>query len=163
MDRDGGHCVYCRRRNVRLELDHVRPRATGSDRVDNLVACCRDCNVAKANRPVEEFLADQPELLTRTLERLQRSNLASAAHVNAALPAIIRDLWQLGTPLSFTDAASVSWARQQLNVPKTHCYDATLQGLPTVHDLVVDSRSWLLMVRSGDMGWGYRNPRSGIL
>ena len=36
LDRDGSRCVYCRRRNVRLELDHVRPRAIGSDRVDNL-------------------------------------------------------------------------------------------------------------------------------
>ena len=128
LERDQGRCAYCRSRNVRLELDHVRPRATGSDRVDNLVASCRDCNVAKASRPVEQFLADQPELLRQILQRLQRSNLASAAHVNAALPAIVRDLWQIGIPLSSTDAASVSWARQQLNVPKTHCYDAALQG-----------------------------------
>lgn len=128
LERDQGRCAYCRRRNVRLELDHVRPRATGSDRVDNLVACCRECNVAKANRPVEEFLADQPELLKNILARLQRSNLASAAHVNAALPAIVRDLWKLGLPLSSADAASVSWTRQQLDVPKTHCYDAALQG-----------------------------------
>ena len=128
LDRDNGRCVYCRRRNVRLELDHVRPRATGSDRVDNLVASCRDCNRDKSNRPVEQFLADRPELLEHILSRLQRSDLASATHVNAALPAIIRDLWQIGIPLSSTDAASVSWARQQLNVPKTHCYDAALQG-----------------------------------
>ena len=128
LERDGGRCAYCRRSQVRLELDHVRPRATGSDRIDNLVACCRDCNVAKANQPIEQFLADQPELLQRILERLQRSNLTGAAHVNAALPAIVRDLWQLSIPLSSTDAASVSWTRQQLNVPKTHCYDAALQG-----------------------------------
>ncbi len=128
MERDNGRCIYCRRSNVKLELDHVRPRATGSDRVDNLVACCRDCNIAKANRTIEEFLADQPKLLTSILERLQRSDLAHAAHVNAAMPAIVRDLWQLGLPLSSTDAASVSWARHQLNLPKTHCYDAALQG-----------------------------------
>ena len=67
-------------------------------------------------------------MLKRILQRLQRSDLAHAAHVNAALPAIVRDLWQLGLPLSSTDAASVSWARHQLNVPKTHCYDAALQG-----------------------------------
>ncbi|MCY4560250.1 MAG: RNA-guided endonuclease IscB [Chloroflexi bacterium] len=145
LERDQGRCVYCRRSRVRLELDHVRPRATGSDRVDNLVACCRECNVKKANQPIEQFLTDQPELLKRILERLQRSNLASAAHINAALPAIIRDLWQLGLPLSSTDAASVSWARQQLNVPKTHCYDAALQG----HDFtsVVSLPSRVLVLR----------------
>ena len=128
LDRDQGRCVYCRHSNVRLELDHVRPRAVGSDRVDNLVACCRDCNVAKANQPIEEFLADQPELLQRILKRLERSDLVHAAHVNAALPAIVRDLWTLGLPLSSNDAASVSWVRHQLNVRKTHCYDAALQS-----------------------------------
>lgn len=128
LERDGGRCVYCRRTNVRLELDHVRPRAVGSDRVDNLVASCRNCNLAKANRPIEDFLKDQPALLQRIRDRLQRSDLASAAQVNAALPAIVRDLRQLGIPLRLTDAASVSWHRQQLNVPKTHCYDAAMQG-----------------------------------
>ena len=83
LERDQGRCTYCRRRDVQLELDHVRPRATGSDRVDNLVACCRDCNIKKANQPIEQFLADQPELLQRILTRLNNSALASAAQINA--------------------------------------------------------------------------------
>ena len=128
LERDGGRCVYCGNSRVRLELDHVRPKAVGSDRVDNLAACCRDCNVDKGNRPLEHFLWDRPQLLERILNQLQRSDLAHAAHVNAALPAIVRDLWELGLPLSSTDAAAVSWARRNLNVPKTHCYDAALQG-----------------------------------
>ena len=128
LERDQGRCTYCRRRNVRLELDHVQPRATGSDRVDNLVACCRDCNVQKANQPIEQFLADQPELLQRILTRLNNSALASAAQINAVLPALIHHLRDTGLPLLLTDAASVSWTRQQLNVRKTHCYDAALQG-----------------------------------
>ena len=149
LERDGGRCVYCRRRNVRLQLDHVRPRATGSDRVDNLVACCRDCNVKKANQPIEQFLADQPELLKLILKRLQRSSLAGAAHVNAALPAIVRDLWQLSLPLSSTDAASVSWNRQQLNVPKTHCYDAALQGQEFTTIASLPSRVLVLRPNNG--------------
>ena len=128
LDRDGSRCVYCRRRNVRLELDHVRPRAIGSTRVDNLVACCRDCNAQKGNQPIEQFLADQPELLKRITERLQRSNLASATHINAVIPTLIRELRANGLPLTLTDAASVSWTRQQLGIRKTHCYDAALQG-----------------------------------
>ena len=145
FDRDQGRCVYCQRRNVRLELDHVRPRATGSDRVGNLVASCRDCNVKKANQPVEEFLDDQPDLLARILERLQRSDLASAAHVNAALPAIVRDLWTLGRPISSANAASVAWKRRQLNVPKSHCYDAALQGQS--FDTIVSLPSQALVLR----------------
>ena len=128
LERDQGRCVYCRRSKVRLELDHVRPRAVGSDRVDNLVACCRDCNIKKDNHPIEQFLADQPDLLERILTRLKCSALASATHMNAVLPALIEDLRATGLRVYLTDAASVSWTRQQLNVRKTHCYDAVLQG-----------------------------------
>ena len=128
LDRDQGRCVYCRRSKVRLELDHVRPRAVGSDRVDNLVACCRDCNIKKDNHPIEQFLTDQPDLLERILTRLKRSALASATHMNAVLPALIEDLRATRPRVYLTDAASVSWTRQQLNVRKTHCYDAVLQG-----------------------------------
>ena len=48
--------------------------------------------------------------------------------MNAVLPTLIRDLRTTGLPVQLTDAASVSWARQQLGVRKTHCYDAALQG-----------------------------------
>ena len=106
----------------------MRPRAVGSDRVDNLVACCRDCNIKKDNRPIEQFLTDQPDLLERISKRLKRSALASATHMNAVLPALIEDLRATGLQVYLTDAASVSWTRQQLNVRKTHCYDAVLQG-----------------------------------
>ena len=128
LERDQSRCVYCRRSRVRLELDHVRPRASGSDRVGNLIACCRDCNIKKANRPIEQFLADQPDLLKQILERTRRSALASATQINAVLPKLISELRTTGLPLQLTDAASASWARQQLNVRKTHCYDAALQG-----------------------------------
>ena len=128
LERDQSRCVYCRRSRVRLELDHVRPRASGSDRVGNLIACCRDCNIKKANRPIEQFLADQPDLLKHILERTRRSALASATQINAVLPKLISELRTTGLPLQLTDAASASWARQQLNVRKTHCYDAALQG-----------------------------------
>ena len=46
-----GRCVYCRCSKVRLELDHVRPRAVGSDRVDNLVACCRVATSSRTTHP----------------------------------------------------------------------------------------------------------------
>ena len=128
LERDQGRCVYCRRSKVRLELDHVRPRTSGSNRVDNLVTCCRDCNIKKANQPIEEFLTDQPELLKQILARTKPSALASATHINAVLPKLISEMRATGLPLQLTDAASVSWARQQLNIRKTHCYDAALQG-----------------------------------
>ena len=128
MERDNNRCVYCRRKPARLELDHVIPRAIGSGRVDNLAAACRACNQRKANRPVAEFLADNPALLREIQERLQGPNLRSAAHINSVLPSLIRDLEDTGLPLELTNAASVAWRRRQLRLEKSASYDAALQG-----------------------------------
>jgi len=54
--RDGGRCQYC---SAPAEsLDHVVPRSRGGAHSwDNVVACCRRCNVSKGNRlPVEAGL-----------------------------------------------------------------------------------------------------------
>ena len=80
-----GRWVHCGGSKVRLELHHVRPRTISSDRVDNLVACCRDCNIAKGNQIIEQFLDNQLELLERIPKSPQRSDLVHAAYVNAAL------------------------------------------------------------------------------
>ena len=66
--------------------------------------------------------------MQRILTRLNNSALASAAQINTVLPALIRDLRSIDLPIKLTDAAPVSRTRQQLNVRKTHCYDAALQG-----------------------------------
>lgn len=125
---DDNRCAYCGRKHSRLELDHVVPRGKGSNRIDNLITCCRPCNRAKGNDPIEVFLKDKPELLKKIKERLERSNLASAAHVNTVLPSQVEDLRATSLPVTLADAATVSWNRNQLDVEKTHCYDAALQG-----------------------------------
>ena len=125
---DNNSCAYCGKKHSKLELDHVIPRGKGSDRVDNLVTCCRSCNQAKGNKPIEVFLKDRPETLKRIKDRLERSNLASAAHINSVLPHLVADLQATGLPVTLADAATVSWNRERLDIRKTHCYDATLQG-----------------------------------
>ncbi len=128
LDRDQGRCLYCGTRDTHLEIDHVRPRATGSDQVDNLAACCRTCNQAKNNRPVEDFLAEDPNLLEQVLKRLGRKPLAGATHLNIILPRLIESLEGTGLPVEQCDAATTSWNRRELGIPKTHCYDAALLG-----------------------------------
>ena len=128
FERDQHRCVYCRQSRRRLTLDHVIPRSIGTDRVDNLAAACHKCNQLKDNQPIAEFLADQPALQREITARLQGPNLTSAAHINAVLPALIRDLEATGRPLELTNAASVAWRRRQLGVNKSPSYDAALQG-----------------------------------
>jgi 5-methylcytosine-specific restriction endonuclease McrA len=56
------HCVYCgaalRVRAGRQDgLDHVRPRARGgSNKVENLVACCGTCNASKGDLHLAQWL-----------------------------------------------------------------------------------------------------------
>jgi 5-methylcytosine-specific restriction endonuclease McrA len=55
--RDGYRCQYCglRLHGSELTLDHVIPRAQGgSNRWENLVACCRKDNHRKADRTPEQ-------------------------------------------------------------------------------------------------------------
>ena len=128
-ERDNSRCVYCGTRRRKLQLDHARPRAIGSNRVDNLILSCQECNLAKRNRPIEEFLANKPELLKAILDRVNRSNMAGAAHINAVLPALVRSLEETGLPVHLGDAASATHHRRRLNIRKTHCYDAALLGI----------------------------------
>ena len=56
--RDGHACVYCGDTSD-LTIDHVLPRSRGGDSSwENLVSCCRPCNLEKGHRTPEE--ADMP-------------------------------------------------------------------------------------------------------
>lgn len=76
-------CAYCQASATRLEIDHAHPRSRGgSHRVSNLVIACRACNEAKADQPIEAFLADRSDLLARIQAQL-KTPLADAAAVNS--------------------------------------------------------------------------------
>jgi 5-methylcytosine-specific restriction endonuclease McrA len=64
MKKTSGRCYYCGLKNwptrslrqQQITIDHILPRILGgTDEMDNLVPCCRECNSAKAARPVEEL------------------------------------------------------------------------------------------------------------
>lgn len=52
--RDGHACMYCEATGD-LTIDHVQPRSRGGDSTwENLVACCRRCNLSKGQRTPNE-------------------------------------------------------------------------------------------------------------
>jgi len=65
LRRDNFTCRYCGSKapDVELHVDHVMPTALGgSDKPDNLVAACRDCNSGKASTdPDAQTVADVSE------------------------------------------------------------------------------------------------------
>lgn len=51
LARDGYTCQYCGTKGRELTIDHVVPRWVGGPHTwDNLVACCRRCNLKKGDK-----------------------------------------------------------------------------------------------------------------
>lgn len=53
-----GHCAYCGRPITLEEMtaDHVVPKAAGgSNKISNLLPCCRECNSSKANSSLSQY------------------------------------------------------------------------------------------------------------
>ncbi|MDE2688549.1 MAG: RNA-guided endonuclease IscB [Chloroflexota bacterium] len=127
--RDGARCAYCgNARAGRYELDHIVPRSRGgTDRVSNLVVSCHDCNIAKGNASVEEFLSGRPAMLA-AIRAIRRSSLAGASQMNIIVPELLRRLEAMGLPTAEYDAYTTSWNRKNLRVPKTHVNDALCVG-----------------------------------
>jgi 5-methylcytosine-specific restriction endonuclease McrA len=78
-------CPYCQKpphwRNI--SIDHIQPRSReGSSEQDNLVFCCKSCNLAKGNLTGEEFkalmafLEDWPVMKESVLIRLRAGGAA---------------------------------------------------------------------------------------
>lgn len=64
--RQSHRCAYCWKLTQRGHIDHVIPRAAGgSNRADNLVYACRECNLNKADQDLAAFLARRPKVLAR--------------------------------------------------------------------------------------------------
>ena len=60
LRRDEFTCHYCRSKDGELTIDHVTPVALGgSDKPDNLVAACRDCNAGKSSSAPDQESVEQ--------------------------------------------------------------------------------------------------------
>lgn len=88
--RDGLSCVYCGvgiedNENIRLSLDHLRPRSKGgSNHETNLVTCCGRCNSSRGARTFRDFAiaaasyidgGRTPEVIVATIERNRKRKL----------------------------------------------------------------------------------------
>ncbi|MGH2496545.1 MAG: RNA-guided endonuclease IscB [Ktedonobacteraceae bacterium] len=121
-------CAYCEANTVPLELDHVVPRSRhGSDRVSNLVACCRPCNERKGNLPLEQFLEERPAVLSR-IQAQRKTPLRDAAAMNAVRYALVERLNATGLPVEASSGGRTSWNREQFGMPKAHALDALCVG-----------------------------------
>ena len=147
-------CAYCGRSGVPLQIDHIRARSRGgSDRISNCALACAACNRDKGNRDVEEFLADQPDVLERVLAQAQ-APLRDAAAVNATRWELFRRLSARGVPVETGTGGRTKFNRTRLMLPKGHWLDAACVGASTPPDLHLDG---VRPLRITACGHGRRN------
>lgn len=57
LERDNFTCQYCGRTpqdGVKLHIDHIIPKSKGgSDKKDNLITACEECNLSKSNKSLK--------------------------------------------------------------------------------------------------------------
>jgi len=117
-------CVYCVKRDVPLEVEHIVPKSKGgSDRVSNLTLACVPCNQKKGNQDVKVFLQDKPTVLKKVQSQTKRP-LRDAAAINAIRYAIGDVLKKFGLPVSFWSGGRTKYNRTKQGYAKDHWIDA---------------------------------------
>lgn len=149
--RDGRKCAYCgTAKAARYELDHIVPRSRGgANSVSNLVVACQDCNIAKGNMSIEDFLTGKPKRLAQ-VKAVMRSRLADASQMNIIVPALVGRVEQMGLPISTHDAYTTSWTRNRLGIPKTHVNDALCIGAPDALEVIPERNMLARATGHGD-------------
>lgn len=121
-------CQYCGAVDKPLEVDHIQARSKGgSDRVGNMTLACHDCNQAKSNQDIRDFLKEKPDVVERIL-KLAKTPLKDAAAVNSTRWKLFNSLKELGLPVETGSGGLTKFNRKRLNVPKTHWQDAACVG-----------------------------------
>ncbi|MFE2496418.1 RNA-guided endonuclease IscB [Streptomyces scopuliridis] len=120
-------CAYCGSSGVPLNIDHIHPRSRGgTDRISNLTLACIPCNQAKNNRPVEEFLAHEPQRLARIASQV-KVPLSDVAAVNSTRRVLWRTLDALW-PTHVASGGRTKWNRTRNGLHKSHTQDALSVG-----------------------------------
>lgn len=147
LEKWGRKCAYCGIQNVPLETEHIVPKSKGgTNRVSNLTLACVSCNTLKGNNPVEQFLADKPNVLKAVLAQA-KAPLKDAAAVNATRLCLVKAAKQHCLNVRCQTGGRTKFNRSSQNLPKTHSIDAACVGesganiiLKTRQPLLVDCK-----------------------
>ncbi len=151
LDKFGRQCVYCKKKGVPLQVEHIVPKSRGgSNRVSNLTVACEKCNQRKGNKTAEEF--GHPEV-----QALAKKPLKGAAVMNATRFAILDVLKATGLPVSCGTGGQTKYNRTRQGYPKTHWLDAVCVG-ESGGDVYVDPKMQILEIKA--MGRGTRQVRN---
>lgn len=93
LARDHYTCQYCGVRGRELTIDHVIPRWVGGGHVwNNLVACCRKCNLKKGDKTPQQASM-------KLIRRPRRPNFVPYLSLPVYIKARSREEWQMYLPV----------------------------------------------------------------
>jgi len=93
LARDNYTCQYCGVRGKDLTIDHVVPRWAGGPHTwDNLVACCRRCNLKKGDKTPQQAHM-------KLFRRPKRPHFIPYLSLPVYLKARARDEWRMFLPI----------------------------------------------------------------
>ena len=132
LERENYTCIYCgiHASKAKMEIEHVVPRSRGgTDSLNNLVLACHECNQAKSNLSLSEYLKGKPSVLQRVKAHLGR-NYKDAAHTNSIRLYVMTKLQTMadviGTTLKVGFGYTTKQNRLSLGLPKDHWIDAAV-------------------------------------
>ncbi len=131
LEKWGRDCVYCGKPGLKLQIEHIQPKAKGgSNRISNLTLSCESCNLKKGTQDIKDFLKKDPIRLHKILAQAKKP-LASTAAVNATRFKLLETLKATGLPVETGSGGLTKFNRTTQNLEKTHWIDAACVGLST--------------------------------
>jgi len=128
LEKWGRQCVYCNKKDVPLQVEHIHPRAKGgTNRIGNLTISCAKCNEKKSARSIGDFLSGKPTLLKKIKAQMGKP-LKDATAVNTTRWRLKEELESFGLPLELSSGGRTKFNRLQQGYKKDHWLDAACTG-----------------------------------
>ncbi len=129
MDKFEHTCVYCGKKGVPLEVEHILAEVNGgTNRVSNLTIACNPCNTKKGRKLIKDFLKGKPELLKKITAKA-KAPLKDAAAVNSTRWALFNALKNTVLPIEVGTGGRTKWNRTRQSLAKEHWIDAACVGV----------------------------------
>ena len=113
LDKWGRKCIYCGKKNLPLEIEHIIPKSRGgSSRVSNLTISCRKCNLKKGSQTAKEF--GFPDI-----QKQAKESLKSTVFMN-----VVRKMLAKQINAEETFGYITKYGRIKQDIEKSHVNDA---------------------------------------
>ena len=126
-------CVYCGKKDVPLEIEHIIPKARGgTNRINNLTLACEKCNREKGTKTAAEF--GFPNIMKDA-----KKTYKDAAFMNATRWKLYERL-KNHVPVECGSGALTKMNRIRHGLPKEHYFDAACVGFSTPNKLNINTK-----------------------